>query len=406
MKRLINYLRGVTHIRVTGDFPERFMNLCAQERIAFWSVEWEDDHSLTMCTRCGGLQRLQELAQRCGCQIQVINERGLPEFLLRFRARHGFLLGLLLALCAVSVLSRFILTIEVTGNERVPTAVILTQLRQLGVRPGVYGPALERTQIAQEVMLHLEDLAWVGINLHGTRLEVIVREVVEKPKPIDETRWYDVRAEADGIITHVEAELGDALVKEGDTVLKGEVLISGTVTMEPPKYSDLPARYYQTHARGRVWARTWRTLSASIPLAAEKKIYTGEEKCRWFACVQGEQHTLFGADVEEKQTEKTVQIKQWTLPDGTALPLSFGKETFRGYALKKTAINETEAQNLLEQQLCRRLQEIIGEEGEILEKQWHVQKKNDCLVVTLQAECKEEIGEEQPGQPLSGQSTE
>ena len=44
----------------------------------------------------------------------------------------------------------------------------------------------------------------------------------------------------------------EAAVKKGDTVTEGEILISGTVSMEPPMYSDQPVRYYQTHARGRV----------------------------------------------------------------------------------------------------------------------------------------------------------
>lgn len=71
---------------------------------------------------------------------------------------------------------------EVKGNERVPTAVILSQLRQLGVRPGVYGPGLDRQQLAQETLREMEELSWVGINLHGTRLEVIVREAVASPE--------------------------------------------------------------------------------------------------------------------------------------------------------------------------------------------------------------------------------
>ena len=52
-------------------------------------------------------------------------------------------------------------------------------------------------------------------------------------------------------------------------------------------YSDQPVRYYQTHARGRVEARTWRTLTASIPLTAQVKAYTGEEKSRFTLTVLG-----------------------------------------------------------------------------------------------------------------------
>ena len=175
MKRLMNFLRGMVTLSVTGPFPERLINLCAQEEIDFWAVTWLDMNTLRLTTRRRTLALLGELAERVGCQVQVEGSRGLPDFLLRFRKRYAFLVGLTLSLCAVAVLSRFVLTIEVTGNERVPTAVILTQLRQLGVKPGVYGPSIDRQQVAQEALLELEELSWMGINLHGTRLEVIVR---------------------------------------------------------------------------------------------------------------------------------------------------------------------------------------------------------------------------------------
>ena len=205
MKRLMNFLRGMVTLSVTGPFPERLINLCAQEEIDFWAVTWLDMNTLRLTTRRRTLALLGELAERVGCQVQVEGSRGLPDFLLRFRKRYAFLVGLTLSLCAVAVLSRFVLTIEVTGNERVPTAVILTQLRQLGVKPGVYGPSIDRQQVAQEALLELEELSWMGINLHGTRLEVIVRESIPAPERVDEKGYYDIVAEADGIITQVEA---------------------------------------------------------------------------------------------------------------------------------------------------------------------------------------------------------
>ena len=60
----------------------------------------------------------------------------------------------------------------------------------------------------------------------------------------------------------------------------------------------------------------------------------------------------------------------------------------------------------MERQLNRRLEEIIGEEGEIHTRDWNIQIENGNLLVTLQAECTEEIGEEQQGQPLLKQENE
>lgn len=216
------------------------MNLCAQEQVPCWGLEWVDEHALRLITLRQKLRRLEELAQRVGCEIEIEDSRGLPAFLRRFRKRYAFLVGLALSVAAVCILSRFILTIQVTGNEQVSSATILSQLRQQGVRPGVYGPSLDRKSIAQRVLLEMPDLSWMSINLYGTRLEVVVREAVKAPELDREEGYYDVVSQADGIILQVEPLAGEALVAEGDTVAKGEVVISGLVSMPPPQYSDLP----------------------------------------------------------------------------------------------------------------------------------------------------------------------
>lgn len=401
MKRLMNFLQGVVVLTAAGMFPERLINLCAQERIDFWAVEWLDERTIRLTTRRRTLTRLKQLAERAGCTVAIEGSRGLPDFLLRFRTRYAFLVGLALSLCAVMVLSRFVLTIEVTGNAQVPTAVILAQLRQLGIRPGIYGPSIDRQQVAQEAMLQLEELAWMGINLHGTRLEVIVREAVPRPERIDETEHHDVIAEADGLITHVEAELGDAKVKEGDIVLAGDVLISGTVTMEPPIYSDLPARYYQTHARGRVWARTWRTLTAVIPLESSVKDYTGEQKQAWSLNVMGQRVRLFGHAPNQSSWDRETMARQLVLPGEVALPIVLIRETSREYQCTTAELNLDGAQALLEKHLAARLEALVGEDGKIEQTTYSARVEHGVLQVSLQAECQEEIGKEVPGMPLA-----
>lgn len=401
MKRLMNFLQGVVVLTADGMFPERLINLCAQERIDFWAVEWLDERTIRLTTRRRTLTRLRQLAERAGCTVAIEGSRGLPDFLLRFRTRYAFLVGLALSLCAVMVLSRFVLTIEVTGNEQVPTAVILAQLRQLGIRPGIYGPSIDRQQVAQEAMLQLEELAWMGINLHGTRLKVIVREAVPRPERIDETEHHDVIAEADGLITHVEAELGDAKVKEGDIVLAGDVLISGTVTMEPPIYSDLPARFYQTHARGRVWARTWRTLTAVIPLESSVKDYTGEQKQAWSLNVMGQRVRLFGHAPNQSSWDRETVARQLVLPGEVALPIVLIRETSREYQCNTAELNLDGAQALLEEHLAARLEALVGEDGKIEQTTYSARVEHGVLQVSLQAECQEEIGKEVPGMPLA-----
>lgn len=402
MRHLMNFLRGMVCVRLTGLFPERMVNLCAQAGIDFWATEWLDEHTVRFTTRRGSLGLLEELAAKAGCEVERESSRGLPDFLGRFRTRYAFLVGLAFALCAVSFLSRFVLTVEVSGNEQVPAAVILSQLRRLGVRPGAYGPALDRKQLAQEALVELKDLSWMAINLHGTRVEVIVREAIKEPERVDETGWFDIAAQADGIVTHIEPELGDALVGDGDVVAKGDVLISGTVTLEPPLYSDQPTRYYQTHARGRVWARTWRTLTAAIPAQTETKDYTGAEKSVWSVNFFGRRMKIFGnTGISWPMYDKITTVRLAVLPGGRELPFSLHRETYREYLPKTVEVDREAARALLEERLQKQLAALIGEDGEVEDLRFSARVAGGQLEVTLTAQCLEEIGEERPGAALN-----
>lgn len=393
MRRLENLLRGTVTLEVEGPFPERLLNLCAQQRVDCWGLEWLDAHTLRLVTRRRTLGRLRSLAGRVGCEVRVEQRRGLPFFLGRFRRRYAFLLGLALSLTAVFFLSQFILTIEVTGNETVPAGQILWELRRQGVRPGVYGPSLDRKDIAQRALLELDELSWMSINLYGTRLEVVVREAVKAPELTEEEGSGDVVAKAGGIILQVEPLAGEALVQEGDMVAKGDVLISGLVSMEPPQYSGRPMRYYQTVARGRVWARTWRSLEGAIPLESQVKTYTGEEKTLWSLTMLGRTVDFFkSSSIAWPTYDKITSVYQLTLPGGGAAPMMLTAQRCRSYETTTVSLDRDAAQTMLEQQLLARLEGEIGPEGQVLSHSFEARVDGAMLKVTLTAECREEIG--------------
>lgn len=402
MRNLIKLLRGTVSVRLEGVFPERLINLCAQHRIVFWGVDWVDEYTVVLSVYRGDIKKLRKLGEKINCTITTEEERGLPFFLGRFRKRFSFLIGLCLSLFCVSVLSRVVLTVEVEGNELVPTAHILGELRRQGLYPGVYGPLLERKQIAQNALLSLEELSWMTINLYGTRAEVLVREVVKQPEILEKEGCYDIAARADGIIIQLEAHNGQSVVKEGDTVLKGDILISGTVRMEPPVYSDQPVRYYQTQARGKVWARTWRTLTAKILLTTQVKGYTGEEKSRFAV-------NIFGWPVDFYRNSSI----SWPFYDKITtvypilnLPVTLAKSSIHAYQPESVFIDWSAAQTLLEQQLCKQLEQVLGEGGTVESAVYSARIQDQWLSVTLYAQCQEEIGLEIPGDRSFAEPTE
>ena len=394
MQKWINLLRGSVQAEVTGAFPERFLNLCAQAGVAFWGLEWPDGNTLRLRVSRRDAGRLEGLARRVMCEVRVRGRAGAPFFLARFRRRYALLLGLALSLCAVGVLSQFILTVDVQGNETVPTAVILEELKRLGVRPGAYGPSIRETQVCNDALLGLPDLAWISVNLHGTRAEVLVRERTPKPEIEDESVPTHIVADGSGIITHMEVLDGQALFREGDTVVEGEVVISGVVDLPEPLYSEIDLGTLTVHAAGKVYARTWRTLTAVIPLEADVKEYTGAEISRWSLTIFGRRLQFYkNGGISYERYDKIKTNHTLTLPGGRELPLTLTRETVREYGVAAAAIDADAGETLLRQRLEERLAALLAErEGEVLSTDFTAVRRDGLLTVTLTAECTEQIG--------------
>ncbi len=406
VRQMVNLLRGGVRLEVTGAFPERFLNLCAQRGTVFWAVEWPDSHTLRLTVAWRDRKGLEELGERTGCTLKEQKRTGAPPFLLRFRKRYAFLTGLALAIGAVCVLSRFVLVIDVEGNDRIPTQAILTELRRQGLRPGVYGPSLAAKEIANETLLNMEELSWMAINLRGIRAQVLVRERILKPELVDETVLGDIVAEAPGIVTHLEAWSGDAAVEEGATVLPGDVLIRGSIQMDPPMWSETPVRWMPVRAMGKVEGRTWRTLSAAIPLTAEVKDYTGEEENRWSVTIFGVRGDfLQNSGIPFDRYDKISRTWNLTLPGGTVLPFSLRRETCRSYETVALPIDPAAAQTMLEERLLEKLAGLLGDTGQEVSHSFSARNRDGLLVVTLTAECVEELGRFLPAAPLQGEES-
>ena len=360
LKRLINVLRGSVRLEVTGAFPERLLNLCAQKGIQFWNVEWLEPTRLRLTVTRQGSGPARALGEKVQCTVTPAGRS---------------------------------LTVEVEGNQSVTTAEILTELRRQGLGVGAYGPGLDADEVGRRALMNLPGLSWLSVNLHGTRAEVLVREAVETPESVDGTELGDIVARASGIITGIDALSGEARFAVGDTVVEGDVLISGSVVLDAPMYSEREnLGTMEVRAQGQVYARTWRTLTAALPLEAPVKAYTGEEHSRWALTLFGRRIDFFGkSGISFPEYDKISRTWTLTLPGGREMPLAFTRETCRAYTLESAPVETAAARALLEEELLAALRESVGE-GEILNASFAAAERDGLLTVTLQAECTEEIG--------------
>ena len=200
-------------------------------------------------------------------------------------------------------------------------------------------------------------------------------------------------AEATGLVTHLEAWQGKALFEEGDTVVEGDVVISGWMPIEPPPYSgitDLGGR--AVRAEGRVEARTWRILQAAVPLEAETKEYTGRETDFYSLIFFGKRLNFYrNSRISYDEYDKITKIQWLTMPGGQTLPIALLSEQVRETELLSLPVETEGAVELLSEELNDRLA-LLVEDGEVVGREISWEQNGGLLTVRLLAECREEIG--------------
>ena len=396
LKKAVKLLRGSVCVRAKSAYPERMLNLCSARGIEFWDVRWIDDTALSFCVARGDLRALRRAAEGCGAEVSIERTAGTPFFFARLRRRHALFAGGILCAALLLVNSLFIWDFEVTGNETVPTETILHALREHGVHRGTFIYSFRSQDICNRVLPELKDLCWVAVNVRGCKAYVQVRERVRAPERVNESEPTNVIAAKPGLITKVRALDGEKRVLPGTSVQQGQLLIAGVVDTGGTEKPSVTTRFLA--GKGEVWARTWYDLTVRVPLTYEKKVYTGKEK-RSHTLIWGENRLKIGAkgsSICNVDCDKIKNQTQWTLFGLFALPVTWETETLRPYELdvppRARAAAEAQGKDMLETYLTA----LLGETGSVTQRRFSTAVEGDTLVVTLSAECEEQIGKEVP----------
>ncbi|MDR2687086.1 MAG: sporulation protein YqfD [Oscillospiraceae bacterium] len=225
--RFLRFLRGTIWFTAADGFPERFLNLCNQAGAAIWDIQWQGG-AMRGKTDRRGFRLMQPCAEPSGIALRVDKRVGLPFFLHTYRRRAGLPIGLALCVAILSVLSNTVWTIEVAGNEKVPTEEILRVMSAHGVKTGAWRGRLEPREISAAAQRELPGVAWLSLNLRGSSAVVEVREILPKDEPGPDGPRDIIAAKA-GQLKVIEVYAGSAAARPSQAVPAGALLAGGVV---------------------------------------------------------------------------------------------------------------------------------------------------------------------------------
>ncbi|MCI5902146.1 MAG: sporulation protein YqfD [Blautia sp.] len=265
MGPLEEYIRGTAVISVTGEELVRFLALCANHGIEMKDVI-RISCSEIRCRICSrDFRKLRQIRKKTGVHIQIRKKQGMPFFLLKNRKRKAFFIGTLAAAGILYLLSSRIWTIHIQGNQRNSTPMVREWLKQNGLYEGIRKNKINCFQVAEQVRADFPDITWVSVKIHGSRLEVTVKEGLLQKAVSDQEEQgaCDLVADRSGIIEKIITRSGVPLVAEGDHCSKGDILVSGKLELRDDSQEVI--RTELVHADADIWIRYARSYYYELP---------------------------------------------------------------------------------------------------------------------------------------------
>lgn len=268
MNSIISYVLGHVRLEVRGERISPFLNSALAKGLQLWDIRILDEHRAEMHVTLRDFFKLRPILKTTGCRMRTRQRFGLPFLWDRLFQRKVLLGGILFFIAGIYVLSSFIWSVQVEGNEKVATSTILDAARQKGLYLHQWKFRLQDPDtMSRELHSLLPGTAWVGVQVEGTKLIIKVVESTEPDKkPVLGPR--NIVASKNALITEISATKGRVMVKPNTYVRKGDVLISGIIGDEQNNKT--------VAAEGKVKGIVWYVPKVEVPLTMTYKVYTGE----------------------------------------------------------------------------------------------------------------------------------
>jgi len=263
--RFWRFLKGYVTVVVEGFFIEKFTNLCAINDLPIWNLRRYGTTKLVCRTTINGYKQMRHQAKKCGCRVRLERRRGTPFLVFRYRKRKVFLIGILVFLGIVKGITSFIWGVEFVKDEVVvEDKTLLADLEELGFGPGTLKAKINPAKLANELMIRRGEFSWIGVEVTGMKLRLKLVEKVLIPERADENLAYHIVSRKDCLIESVNVYQGTAVVRPGDVVQAGQILVSGIVEMK-----NFPEKTEAVHSLGEITGRVWYEKSKTLKLSSK-----------------------------------------------------------------------------------------------------------------------------------------
>jgi similar to stage IV sporulation protein len=231
-------LRGKIRFEINGLNIEKLIGKLYASGIPLYRVARRTHKNLQFTVAANQSPKVIACLENLCYNYKKAQEKGVFPFFKTLLKRFGLLIGIAVFAVALMASSFFLYETRVYGCKNISAESIILCAEKAGAGKMSFGRVSGR-EIERAVYSAFPQVSFVSAVYKGIVLHINIVEAELFPQII-ETSPRDLVASAKGKISRLLVFRGTALVKAGDTVEKGQVIIGGY--MESPDGTRIPVR--------------------------------------------------------------------------------------------------------------------------------------------------------------------
>lgn len=178
----------------------------------------------------------------------------------------------LLCFALMDILTSYIVKIDIIHENTKIRKLVKDELEENGIKIFSLKREFEELEVIKNKILenNRTTLEWISITRVGMTYEIRIEERIITDITKEEGHRHLISFK-NALVTKIICSKGTMLIRSGDYVKKGDILISGEIKL----YDEVKGNILAT---GEVYGEVWYTTDISFPLYYEEKTYTGEKR--------------------------------------------------------------------------------------------------------------------------------
>lgn len=360
--KLFNWLRGFLCLTISGPAPERFINLCCNKKIFIWNLK-RIDEGYQFYIIAKKYKSLKPIAKKTGIVPKIRRRIGFPFLMHRYRKRGGFFVGILICAILIYIMSLYIWDIGILGGSKYTPEAMIKFLNENDVYTGIRKKEVNCQEIEETIRLAYNDIGWVSAEIKGTRLIIKITET-NMPAPAKEAiAPSHIIATKNGIVKEIITRTGTPLVKIGDVIKKGDILVSGVLSIKGD--FDEILRLQPVVADADIVCSSYYDYDEKFRLDYVDQIFTSKAKKGYFISFFEKKLFLYNPRNSYDKYDIIVNENTLRITNSFYLPIRYGTIMTREFNEENKKYLEEEAISIAQTRLNRYFEQLM-EKGVII----------------------------------------